>query len=429
MHTIIDKRGVIIKCMIIKAYNVFLLLSLECLSSGVILFSQNTNVLRSPFSIKNNLKDSTVNTPFGPALKSNVHYIDNNHYLSNKNDTLQIINKTSGKVVQQFSNVLNKDIPTLNDNFVQGSNNIESYSQSVPDEGWITYAECSIKGLNPSTITRYSANWTVPSSPIIESNQLLYLFIGLSTIEDGVAHIVQPVLQWGLSPAGGGKYWAICNWYVSSNFQYFYDTIIQVHTGTQLHGNIELTSSSGNSYNYISSFTGYGPGLIVNNIPRLYDPTLALEAYNVFDCGEYPLDEKLRISDIKVQSSDIIPYFEWYTYKSQNNCNQFTQVVNESLDDGEIYIHFHSPTNIDNYGDFHVYPNPINDFLHISPALRINNCRIEVYNSQGILIHSEFHPSPTYEFDLCFQYYPSGLYIIKFYYNISKTHSFSVIKK
>lgn len=65
------------------------------------------------------------------------------------------------------------------------------------------------------------------------SDQLLYLFtalLGWDVMDNGnyFNHILQPVLQWGLSPAGGGNYWAINNWYVNDQ-DYFYDSLIVVN--------------------------------------------------------------------------------------------------------------------------------------------------------------------------------------------------------
>lgn len=409
---------------------VFTYLLIFSLGPVVRVFHQNKTIKISDLNpdLKTQI-DSIVNTPFGPTLKSNVHYIDNKHFFIKHDRNVQIVNIKTNEVVQQFD--YKKD--TGKDSFIvksiNGLRNKESLNQSNFNDGWITYAECSIEGLNPSIISHYSATWNVPSPPTQKANQLLYLFIGLGTIEDGLSYIVQPVLQWGVSPAGGGKYWAICNWYVTSNFQFFYDSLIQVSPGTKLQGNVELTSVSENKFTYKSSFTGYDSELLVNNIPRLYDPSVAFEIYNVNGCNEYPMDERLRMSKINIEFQGSVPFSQWYIYKSANGCDQYTTVVNASLENGEIDINFHSPTAIDNFDDFHIYPNPFTDFLHISPARQINNCKIEVYNRLGVLIHTEFHSNPAYEFNLNFQDFPAGLYLIKFSYNISKTYTFRAIKK
>ena len=59
-----------------------------------------------------------------------------------------------------------------------------------------------------------SGTWTVPSNPANVFG-LIYLFDAV-TPADG-STIMQPVLQYGFGPAGGGSYWTMSNWYVSDN--------------------------------------------------------------------------------------------------------------------------------------------------------------------------------------------------------------------
>jgi len=56
--------------------------------------------------------------------------------------------------------------------------------------------------------------------------------------------MLQPVLQYGVSPAGGGNYWAIASWLVSSN-QAFYSPLEAVYPGNSISGFTEMTAISG----------------------------------------------------------------------------------------------------------------------------------------------------------------------------------------
>ena len=81
---------------------------------------------------------------------------------------------------------------------------------SIPDIGWIENAQWRNGGSNP--IIYFSTKWVVPPAPSASDGQTVFLFNGLQP--DNGAHILQPVLQWGPSAAGGGNYWSITNWYV-----------------------------------------------------------------------------------------------------------------------------------------------------------------------------------------------------------------------
>ncbi|HPT22480.1 MAG TPA: T9SS type A sorting domain-containing protein [Bacteroidales bacterium] len=241
------------------------------------------------------------------------------------------------------------------------------------------------------------------------------------------SEIVQPVLQWGISPAGGGNYWSICNWYACGNGHFFYDSLIKVSPGTKLQGVVRLTSVSDNLFSYNSSFQGYTSGLQVNNISQLSTPSFALEAYNVQSCDEYPIDEKIKMSNIQILLDNIYPPLLWHTCREVSDCGQFSEVIRESSNDGEVYIHFHTASSIDNFDDIHIYPNPAGDFLHVSPNEPITDCKIELFNCSGKLILTNQYNYLDYELNIDLQNYSDGIYFIRFSYN-NKSHTFKILK-
>jgi hypothetical protein len=221
-------------------------------------------------------EDEIVFTPAGPARKSNVHLIDKEHFLNIEKASIQIVNSKTGLVSQQFDTVLTDKIANAKAAFFSRIKT-KSVSDTILENGYVAYAEFS----NSIPISYFSTKYIVPSPPSTTTDQLVYLFNGLVWYEGG--HILQPVLQWGKSPAGGGNFWAICNWYVIKNGQYFHDTPIEVSPGTNLQGVMKITSRSSDSlFNYSSSFAGYpGSMLQVNNIPQLNYAYEALEVYNI----------------------------------------------------------------------------------------------------------------------------------------------------
>jgi len=376
-----------------------------------------------------------VCTPFGKKLKSNVHYLGNKQHLDHEEEKIQIIDNFTHGVKESFHMVIK------NGYMVSGTN---TPANQDPVSGWITY--CNTILLDGSQCTYFSTTYVVPSAPIKKSKQIIYIFNAF----EGLSDIIQPVLQWGLSPAGGGDYWSICNWYVNEDQdQIFFDSLIKVSTGTKLEGIIRATKNSNYLYDYNASFQGYPTGIQVNNLPAMQNLYISLEVHNLKGDDEYPSNEKITMSDIQIRSENNYPPIRWGTMKkSWTKVEQFTKIVNENANYGEVEIHFHSPYSDDNYNDIHVYPNPFEDIIHIStntikdplllffPDQKIVNCTLEIYSMSGVLVESYFYKDMNYEFDLNLQHLAKGAYIFKFKYFfkghssdlIMKDHSFKIFK-
>jgi len=430
-----------------------MLIFLFCFSFMTELFAQTgleATLVERNYSIDSVSIDSgneVVYTPFGPAIKSNVHYVDRDHHLKFCNNTIQVIQNVTGKIREEFDVTGNEGhYKKLKNEYIKSE--VSSFiAENDSDDGWISFAVGQDYYEISGPISHYSATWNVPSPPNCKSDQLIYLFIALegsSILENGNSnfHIVQPVLQWGLSPAGGGKYWAICNWHVTNENQFFYDSLIKVNSGAILEGVIELTSSTEGQYSYRSYFAGYDMGLQATNLPELNTLYAALEAYNVYSCNEYPADEKVRMKNINIMTGNTYPKILWFPSQEfkdpVNDCNQFTEIVDGNSQGGAIDIHFHTPSPINNFEEIHIFPNPAGDYLNISPKRPILNCRIEIINNSGRKIYSNFFENFDYELDIDFSSYPPGMYYIRFSYYDSiyslkasreSNHTFKVIKR
>ena len=197
-------------------------------------------------SNKLNLKiEDSVATPFGYMDKSKVHHLESGYELKELNGRLFKINSKSKKIESDFGIITE----------IQNSQyNTKQQQVSTLGTGWITDAYWSNNSGTP--IKLFSTNWIVPNAPTTNHGQLIYLFNGIQDGLTSTSHILQPVLQWRTSPAGGGNYWAITNWYVSGS-NAFYGQLIPVSIGTNLQGVIQLTAQKGNLYSYLSSFAGY----------------------------------------------------------------------------------------------------------------------------------------------------------------------------
>ena len=403
---------------------------------SIILYTQGRygsdyiKIIRSDSIISNSSQEEVVYTPFGSAFKSNVHFVDKDHHLIQKNGNIELIRSKTGMTEQIYDTRLKAT------NLITQDNNT-LFQDWDSDEGWITYAECEVFVSDPKP-TYFGAEWVVPLPPLKKSDQLIYLFIGLGGAHilpdsNSITYILQPVLQWGMSPAGGGEYWAICNWLVTSEGLYFHDSLIKVNSGDRLQGIVKLIANSDSTYSYNSSFIEYGEGLDVYNINHLDRGYLALEAYNIKDCDEYPSDEKLRMFNIQMIMDDVYPPVFWHIYNNIDNCGEFINLINESSDNGEINIHFHKPFSEDNYEDIYIYPNPVGNIIHFSITDPVYNCRIEVYNNLGNLLLTENYKTLEYEYSLNIKNYAPGIYYVKIYYQKDKiswetNHTFKFIK-
>ena len=95
--------------------------------------------------------------------------------------------------------------------------------------GWITYASWSNSTGTP--VSSFSTQWYVPPAPIAEDGQIIFLFNGIQNS----TMIYQPVLQWGVSAAGGGNYWAVASWYADGQGgPAFHSDLVRVNPGDLL---------------------------------------------------------------------------------------------------------------------------------------------------------------------------------------------------
>ena len=155
-----------------------------------------------PTGIKSVTKEEMVLTPGGPALKSNVHYVDSKHHINMKDGHMQLINNKTGIVEQEFNNAVAKD-DSKNNNADYTNSTDKAPGLNIPDDnGWITYSYWH----NTDTAMPFhyfSTNWVVPNPPITNSGQIVFLFNALEEAlhSTGVItnYIIQPVLQWGVS--------------------------------------------------------------------------------------------------------------------------------------------------------------------------------------------------------------------------------------
>ena len=109
--------------------------------------------------------------------------------------------------------------------------------------GWVEASQEDLWWLSSSdNVDWMSGEFYVPNNPSV-NGALIYLFNGIEPATQD--WILQPVLQYGYSPAGGGYYWAIASWMVSSGGYAFHSPLERVNPGDKLWGFTEQTGQSG----------------------------------------------------------------------------------------------------------------------------------------------------------------------------------------
>ncbi|RAJ80229.1 hypothetical protein CLV59_105337 [Chitinophaga dinghuensis] len=268
-------------------------------------------------------------TPVGWVPQSQVHHIETGEYLSGEGNRLRRYDR-NGKVLEDYGALEQnaRQTPFYPDN-AKGKGVLPLGS------GWITYTYWS--NSTSSAINYFNTNWTVPPAPAVNSGQTIFLFNGIQNSD----HILQPVLQWGPSAAGGGAYWAIANWYVGNNA--VYSSLIPVSPGTNLQGVMTLLSlnSTGTKGNYTSAFNGYPSiTLTVNNIPTLYWAAESLEAYGVQTCSNYPNTTSTRLSGIDLRVGGSQAPLSWTVANAVTDCGQHANVVTPGTPNGIVDIYY-----------------------------------------------------------------------------------------
>src|SRR5215470_726147 len=131
-----------------------------------------------------------VLTPGGYRHPSLVHRVEPGHALQFAREQARFVNLSTKAAI---------DVPRA-----------DASLAVVPalGSGWIAYAYWN-NGTGNS-LTSFRTIWKVPPPPKTDSGQTIFLFNGIENYGANYG-ILQPVLQWGPSTAGGGSFWTIAS--------------------------------------------------------------------------------------------------------------------------------------------------------------------------------------------------------------------------
>jgi hypothetical protein len=263
-----------------------------------------------------------VLTPGGYRSRALVHAVGEKESLRSVDSLIRKVDLSSNKIMNvamaEFSTMANI-APAL------GS-------------GWITYAYWNNGTGN--TITSFKTTWAVPDDPATREGQTIFLFNGIQNYGQNFG-ILQPVLQWGASAAGGGPFWSVASWYVTSGGQAFHTPLIPVLAGEILTGIMTLTGEDNGLFSYTSEFLGIeGTTLPIQNIAELLWCNETLEAYGVNQCSDYPASNMTALTAIEIQTGGVTPALNWTPINNVQDCGQHTIVVSNASPNGEVDIYY-----------------------------------------------------------------------------------------
>jgi hypothetical protein len=255
---------------------------------------------------------TTVMTPFGRRLKSEVVLIEPGYHLSyNKDGHIQKIETATGKMIRDFGMPKRPAIAEANLN--TNTNDKSVHDAVFPTDtvkNWTVWAKAVTYKQGP-TFQAFSTTWKVPNLPTTPNDgQVIYIFDGIH--ENDSTGLLQPVLQYGFDGTAGGNYWSVQNYFVPGCVgcaPMFHGTNIQVSPGTTLTGAMTKSGSAG-SYAYTSSFgSAYSSNdLSVTNYPNINAEygVETLETYHITQSSDYPPDTAVRMTSITAGATNIV---------------------------------------------------------------------------------------------------------------------------
>jgi hypothetical protein len=165
---------------------------------------------------------------------------------------------------------------------------------------WKAWAQASAPGA--SAVTALNSSWRVPSAPQSAQGQVLFFWNGVEPADTSA--VLQPVLQWGPSAAGGGDYWAVAAWYVSATHGSHYSPLVQVDPGEAVLGSNAYDAALG-AWTIAAAAAGRAPSVLTfAPLPGAPWATAyhVLEAYGVFsDCSAYPAEGAVNFTAVALE--------------------------------------------------------------------------------------------------------------------------------
>jgi len=267
-------------------------------------------------------------TPGGYRHKSCCHHVPSgSHIVEDQNGIL---------TVHPPNQVASYQLPKCSFPMLRPTNVSNGRKRQGDVEGWHVYTKQNVgAGLNS-----FLGQWNVPDMPSSDDGQTLFMFTGLQNIDwvppnpgpNSAFDIIQPVLQYGPSEAGGGSYWTLASWYVPLiGDSAIWSDLITVNPSDIIFGNMTLTASSTWYINGLDTSINQKTDMSISR-PRLKSQPWAyvtLEVYDLDECSDYP-SQPVTFSKLQLFVNQKLQPFNWTPVIADSSCNQDVSVSNSS---------------------------------------------------------------------------------------------------
>jgi len=210
--------------------------------------------------------------------------------------------------------------------------------------GWVEYATWCYCPRSPPAISEFDAYWRVPQPPSSHDGQTIFLFSALQTNGVSSYPLAQPVLQWGNAADGGGAYWTLNSWMLTSNNNVMYGTIQNVNAGDSITGIMYQGASNCDANGAcdwdVRSFAqpeNSGTDVICGNVNgnpachvAMYDVSITLEAYGIVWCSDYPASSTTFAGLLVVSTNSINLGPSWGTTVNGDGCGESITDISSS---------------------------------------------------------------------------------------------------
>lgn len=181
----------------------------------------------------------------------------------------------------------------------------QSATPPIPDtNGWIAYSQWNS---GTTWMRRLTSTSFVPPAPAA-NGATIFLFSSLENT-DKKTPIIQPVLQYGGSQAGGGNYWAMAGWYVPNGNSY-YSALTPVNAGDNLaltlNANECASNGTGCTWAIIIQDTTQGTQSridITSGTYYNYAQGGVLEVDSAPHCNYYPSNDSATWNNISIEGA------------------------------------------------------------------------------------------------------------------------------
>jgi hypothetical protein len=261
------------------------------------------------------IEDQFVSTPFGWYHKACVHEVEHESRIINEPESFFISNPGNYGGTEVYRCLYKHSGEAIRQRMMQ----LQEYypSAQFDGSGWQDYTKMD----SGDSTDGFYGNWNVPASPS-SGGPILYMFTGLQNIDwvpperepSKPFDIIQPVMQYGASAAGGGNYWSCASWYVTLTNDVVHGRAFRLSTGDNIYGNMTKTGSDSWYINCLDTNSNQNNAITVTKSLLQTQPWIyvTLEVYGVRNCNEYPAKgTELKFTNLKLTENGSPASINW----------------------------------------------------------------------------------------------------------------------